>query len=411
MTETTLRDRCKINTNYNSDTFVGINVTKDDISVNFPLGFRLSDDEKQLRKDILLLLNVLSRNTDVKMSELDLAEEKRSSAMPIYSYLYVISDFYSRGYYKETETVNITSRRGKINWSKTIKTQRPYCNNDGTYYLNFVTRKKSYNENELITRIHEYCVYLSFEYMGWLFTAYKPEQPKTKWNGKLFTSAVKRKLSETYNDRNRHLFRSMLSIIESVGDDEAPKEYRYGTNDFEYIWETMIDKAYGASEKSNYFPSTRWIMEDGEYENSYLRPDVIMIRGETIYVLDAKFYKFGTTGKAMDLPQSGDINKQITYGEYIAENNGFRDINGNSPTVYNAFIMPYDSFGNVFNTGRRLHYAGKAVSDWKSSDGVNTYEQIAGILLDIRSLMQDYSSHNNDRINELADLIENRITQ
>ena len=410
MADTSLRDRCRINTNYEADTFVGIKATKDDISVSFPLGYRLGAGESELRKDILLLMSVLSRNTDRKLSEIDRANRKSEAAIPIYAYLYVISDYYSRGYYKETETINKPAKRGRINWSRTVKTQKAYIDNEDIYYLDFVTRWQNVNENELITLIHEYCVYLSFEFLGWLFTSFRPQKPRLKWNKLLFSNVVKKKLSETFNDRNRQLFSNLLAIIKSMGDDEAPKDYIYGTNDFEYIWESMIDKAYGVQNKSKYFPSTRWQLDRGEHENSYLRPDAVMIRNGKIYVLDAKYYKYGNTRRAGDLPDSSDINKQITYGEYIAENKTFCNSKGESPEVYNAFIMPYDSFGNAFHTEENLHYIGSAISDWKSSDGTKPYEMVAGVLVDVKSLMQDYS-HDEKRITELAELIESKVRQ
>lgn len=409
MIDKSLRERCRINTNYESDTFVGIKATKDDISVSFPIGYRLGDGDSELRKDILLLMSVLSRNTEKKLSEIDSADRKTETALPIYSYLYVISDYFTRGYYRETETINKSAKRGKINWSKTVKTQRPYIDNESIFYLEFVTRRQNVNENELITLIHEFCVYISFEALGWLFTSFKPKRPRLKWNKVLFSNIVKKKLSETFNDRNRQLFLNLLAVIEATGDDDAPKDYKYGTNDFEYIWESMIDKAYGVQNKSRFFPSTRWQLNNEEHENSYLRPDVVMVRNGKIYVLDAKYYKFGNTGRAGDLPDSSDINKQITYGEYIAENDTFCNLNGERPKVFNAFIMPYDSFGKVFHTRESIHYIGNAISDWKSSDGTKAYERIAGVLLDVKSLMLDYS-HDNNRINELADLIESHVS-
>ena len=405
--DTSLRDRCKVNTNVDTDTFVGIKATKDDISVSFPLGFRLDEDDRQLRKDILLLISVLSRNTDKRISEIDKASNTAEPALPIYAYLYVISDYYSRGYYRETEAVDKIAKRGKINWGRTVKTQKAFVDNDEIYYLDFVIKKQNINENELITLIHEYCVNISFECLGWLFTSFKPEKPKLKWNRKLFTNVVKKKLGETFNDRNRQLFKNLLAIIENIGDNETPKDYQYGTNDFEYIWESMIDKAYGVQNKSDYYPLTRWQLDDGEHKNRYLRPDAIMLSRGSVYVLDAKYYKYGISGDAGDLPDSGDINKQITYGEYIAEAETFRNDHGNNPPVYNAFIMPYDSFGEEFHTEELTHYIGSAVSDWKSSDGTKPYEKVMGILVDVKSLMKDYA-HDDKKIIELADLIERK---
>ena len=105
------------------------------------------------------------------------------------------------------------------------------------FYLDFVTKKNSVKENELITLIHEYCVYESFEQMGWLFTRIMPEKPRIIKRDRIFRSVLKEKLANTYNDKNRILFRHMLAIIDFEGDRNSDKTYRYGTYRFEYVWE------------------------------------------------------------------------------------------------------------------------------------------------------------------------------
>lgn len=407
-----LSERCKTNTNIDTDTFVGIRVMNDDITVSFPLGFSFSNDEKELRKEILMLLNVLSKNTNRRESEINSNMSCHYVNIPIHAYLYVIADFYSKGYYRENEIVYNVSKQGKINWNKTIKTQKAFIQDNEVYYLDYVTKKKSINENEIIALIHESCVYESFVKLGWLFSSYVPQKPRLDLNKRkrYYAAVIKKKLSCTFNDRNRQLFKNMLAIIESIGDDGTSNEFRYGTYRFEYVWESMIDKAYGIKSKEKYFPKTRWALPTKEYENAALEPDTIMVRGDTVYVLDAKYYKYGWSGAPSHLPESTSINKQITYGEYIAESEEFRRRNktNKNPIVYNAFIMPYDSFGNKFHTEEDLHYIGSAYSDWKSSDGTSPYEVVAGILLDIKSLMKNHS-HSEDRIFELAALIEKNI--
>lgn len=411
MAHVSLRDKCSVNTNIDTDTFVGVKAIDGDISISFPLGFRLSDDDKELRKDILLLLNVLSKNTERRDSEINYDPAYNSVEMPIQAYLYIISDYYSRGYYKERELTYEVSRKGKINWGRTVKTQKAYLQDDEIYYLDFVAKKNNINENELITLIHEFCVYESFDKIGWLFTSSVPAEPRIRFNRRLFHGAVRKKISETFNDRNRQLFVNMLAVIDFLGDDGPAGDYRYGTYRFEYVWESMIDRVYGIKDKEDYFPKTRWMIDGRTHDNASLEPDTIMlVNGEKskVYVLDAKYYKYGWSGNPGHLPESTSINKQITYGEYIAETEKFRNENGEGPTVYNAFLMPFDSSDNRFGTEDELYYAGSAVSDWKTTDGTKAYEQVLGILLDIKTIMKN-SSHDEDRILRLSRLIEEKI--
>ena len=195
----------------------------------------------------------------------------------------------------------------------------------------------------------------------------------------------------------------MLSVI-NMNNESLDTEYKYGTKRFEYVWEKLIDKTFGISEKEQFFPKTKWNFGNANtHDNAFLEPDSIMILDDKIYVLDAKYYKFGQTGVPSHLPESTSINKQITYGEYIAENPKFIE-SGKHPLVYNAFIMPYDSKGELFNTNKPIHYIGYATSEWKM--GNKKYENVVGILMDVKYLMNLESGMESSLIRKLAEEIE-----
>lgn len=105
-----------------------------------------------------------------------------------------------------------------------------------------------------------------------------------------------------------------------------------------------------------------------------------MIWNGNIYTLDAKHYKYGTTKKVSDLHESTFINKQITYGEFIAEQERFKEKHGKNYKVYNAFIIPYAQ-----ENGEILKNMEVAYSDWKTNK--KSYKNIQGILLDVKNLM------------------------
>lgn len=404
MMNNSLFDRCRTNTNIESDVFVGIRRKDEYYEVNFPLGYHRSEDEKGLRKDILSLINVLAKNTDKKESEIYVGlNQDDPIGIPVQAYLYLIKDFFERGYYKERDTYREIAKRGKIDWSRTIKTQKPFLQDNEAYYLDFVVKKNTINEDELITLVHKYCVYESFEKFGWLFTSFVPPEPKIGLNRKMMLAVVNDKLQNTFNDRNKQLFKNMIAVIRTMRD-VAESEFRYGTYRFEYVWEKMIDRVFGIHEKEEYFPKTTWNLSDGhEHDNAFLEPDTIMLFNGGVYVLDAKYYKFGWSGAPGHLPESTSINKQITYGEYIAEGEKFVK-NGEHPTVYNAFIMPYDSQGKRFLTGNSIHYIGYATSDWKNGD--KKYENVLGILMDVKYLMGIDNRMDQSEIMKLAEIIE-----
>lgn len=405
MLEYNLKDKCHINTNWDTDTFVGIRCDNGNFSINFPLGYHLSDDDKSIRKDILLLISTIASTVSRKESYMVLRNKTFDAVgIPIQAYLFIISDYLSRGYYREQDVLYEVSKRGKINWNRTIKTQKPVVQGNGAYYLDFVTKKSSVKENELITQIHEFCVYESFQKMGWLFTASLPAKPRIKYNRKLFRGVILDKLSHTFNDKNKALFRNMLAIIDEEYDPKAPLSFRYGTNRFEYVWEALIDRVYGIEGKAAFFPKTTWLVGETSYNNASLEPDSIMLWNGNVYVLDAKYYKFGATKHMTDLPESTSINKQITYGEYIASAEVFKKQFGEEFKIYNAFLMPFDANSPIWKGSNDVIRIGESISNWKSNE--ETYQRIQGIVVDVKHLMRITVHRDESEIMKLAACIE-----
>jgi len=402
MQEADIQSKCFINSNKDTDTFVGLKCNNGDLSINFPMGYHVSEDDRKLRKDILLLFSTLAANTDRKDSELlGQGNEFDEVDFPVQSYLYIIKDYYARGYFREQEMIYRIAKQGKINWGRTIKTQHPYMQDNDIFYLDFMIKKNTVRENELITLIHKYCVYESFEKIGWLFTKAMPEKVRIKKNEKIFISVINAKLADTFNDKNRMLLKHMRRIIEFQGDVGAEKNYMYGTYRFEYVWEKLIDKVFGVANKSDYFPKTSWqLLSAGYYNNASLEPDTIMLYENDVYILDAKYYKYGVTGKRGDLPGSTSINKQITYGEYVAGKEKFKILHGETMRVFNAFIMPFDALQKNCNENIEMLKVGFASGNWKNDK--NDFEKIQGILIDVKTLMKIGVRQDADKIMNLA---------
>jgi len=408
--QASLIDRCKVNTNWDEDIFVGLKCDGDDISIHFPLGFDISHDEKELRSDILLLLDTIRSTTSRKESEyVQGIKSYEQVSFPVQAYLEVIFDFYKRGYYKEIEVLYNVAKRGKINWNRTIKTQKAYIQDGNAYYLDFVTKNNSLQNDQMITLIHEYCVYESFDKIGWLFTNSMPQKPRIKFNYKMFKGILMDKIAATFNDNNKMLFRNLLAIIDYTGVGFSTRKFQYGTYRFEYVWESLVDKVYGISGKEEFFPKTYWNIDKNVVPNACLEPDTIMLCNNDVYVLDAKYYKYGATKRAVDLPESTSINKQITYGEYIDEQKSFRQKYGDNMMVYNAFLMPFNSKSDKWMTEDKVIRIGQAYGDWKTN--LKSYEKVQGIVVDIKYLMKLSTRQNEEEIRVLADKIAKYVDE
>lgn len=399
MDKSQLLNRCSVNTNTESDSFVGIRYINNKFCINFPLGYNLSQNEDGLKKDIILLLNTIKNSTQHMDSKISTSFYNYSQIdFPYQACLYLIHDYLKRGYYNESQFEYKKSKQGKIDWSRTIKTISPSIQNDKAFYLDFSIKKSSSNENALITLIHQYCVYDSFEKLGWLFTNQLPTKSPLKFDYRSFKKILLSKLQSTFEDKNKILFRNMIALIDYESDNHN-KVFIYGTYKFEYVWETIINTTYGVQDKKSFFPKTQWILSDGSsHRNSHLVPDTIMLHNGNVFILDAKYYRYSYSKSINDLPNTSSIHKQITYGEYIQHTQS-KIIN-----IYNSFILPFDSEDVYWDTNQPIKILGEAISDWKI--GSKKYEHVIGILIDTKYLMSLFSSTHVEEKEKLAQTIQ-----
>jgi len=408
------------------DKFVGLKYSEKKLKIHFPVGYAHSDSagEKQVRKEILNLISVLSSFGEKceMLKASDLFSKSSAVLFPIHAYLFIISDFLNHGYFTQKETVYKKSSSGKINWSRTIKQVRPQLVNEDIFYFNFITHHTDYNQNELISLIHRYCVWECFSKIGYLFSSFVPQKPAIKFNKTLFNSVIKIKASNSFNENNLLLFKNMLDVINYLDSTSDNKNFVFGTQNFHHIWEALVDSVYGEKDKEKFYPKVYWKLKNQnstqekliDFSNSKfnsLRPDTIMIvnRGkpcQKIFVLDSKYYRYGATKNPNHLPDSSSVVKQIAYAQYIENPNNRipEDVkkNINLQKIYNAFIMPSD---NQFpqNIG---YTSADYVFPQSDTEPVSSYSKIHGILLDIKQLMFRHIPCDKEAIITLANLIE-----
>lgn len=415
--DTDLRTRCHVNTNEDGDRFVGVKADSDDAIVYFPAGYQLPDDINLLRREILHLFNVLNEFTknDNRVLQMKKFEAPQTVDFPITAYLEVINYYMTNDYYTEKEVTFQNSNRGRVDWPKTFRRNPAMIQQNGTLvYTQYTVRKVTPNSNKEITHIHKYCVYESFKKLGWLFTPDMPQKLDYDIDHTRAEAVLRDKLGSTNNDVLKRLFKSMIDVLKHIDESPNNKQFYFGTDYFEHVWEKLIDKVFGIKDKSDYFPRSRWLLTgkvsklSGVKEKYPLEPDTIMLYDGKVYVLDAKYYKFGITGNPNHLPDSSSINKQITYGEYIAQQKKTL-----SDKIFNAFLMPYNAHPSeddqVFDFDGDFENIGMAVGDWK--DNKKNYERIMGILVDTRFLMTHYTGSPESHIAALAQSIEKAFSE
>lgn len=412
-------------TNEEFNSFVGIRIKNGEIHFHYPESYALTDiSDKEskgtkfgITKTIELneITNIKSFRNDIIniICTISLAKSKSSvggmsengitqnDTFAIISYLWIIRDYLANGYYKNSEKLYRTNCNGKINWKKTLET-KPIVSDGNIIYNNVVVEVRN-DCDDIITEAHKWCVFDSVRKIGWLFginekSVLVPRTPDSVI--KKYINSIKTEIKRTFDDNKKMRLMHMLKVLSGVDDSDRTKEIVYGVDKYHYVYERMVDYIFSnIIDITRYNPNAKWYLKKNNNEPkdaSSLRPDTIRLEpskvgntSKTAYVLDAKFYRFGTTGKESDLPTTTSIQKQITYGDNIICN--LKEIES-IDQVYNAFILPYNKYCNPFEYKEDLEYIGYSEANWRNDE--LSHVKVCAFLIDTKHLVTSWSKGN-----------------
>ena len=345
-------DKVDFKKSYEEDNFVGLKYQKNKINIYLPLGYDITvfktdqDLNSSQKVDLLLLLKTISLVKNSYNSKTDFGDDTGdNNEIPFNSFIWMISDYFNNGLYQEIDKRYAQKAHGKINWKRTLNSEHYFTNNSVIFINPFY--ETNVQKSSIITELNNYCLHKSVEYIGFLFgNIILPEcnlkEPFVKDNLRYYIDILNKELSKSFNDRKKLLITHIKRILEMSFDDSFENQATYGTRRYEYAWEKMVNSTLGSKiDISKFFPNAYWNIKGKKQEEdrSKLRPDSIYIdkKYNKLYILDAKYYKYGITGNISDLPHTDSIQKQITYGDHISnhyETYGFEKNN-----IYNAFII------------------------------------------------------------------------
>lgn len=416
----------KAATNEDNNSFVGIRIKSDRIDFHYPESYDLSpiSDIKSFRRDLLSILRTISlaKTTSSPLSTTENAAGKDNN-FALISYLWIIRDYLANGFYRNQEKHYRLNGKGKVNWKKTLETQ-PIISNGNVIYNNLVVETKN-DCDDIISDAHRLCVFDSVKKLGWLFRIdERTVRVPVAGNGtvKKYITAIKAELLRTFDDTKRLRLSHMLKVLAGVDDNQKLDEIVYGVDKYDYIFERMLDALFGnVDDMKKYNPNANWYLLKNNLkatEASSLRPDTIRIEpaqsddpvqenGKIAYIIDAKFYRFGTTGQEKDLPETTSIQKQITYGDHIISNLQAAD---HIISARNAFIMPYNKNNNTLGCSGNLEYIGYTKANWRSNQ--LSHEKVHAFLIDTKHLISSWMHGNcQDDIEKLIRDIEKYSTK
>lgn len=406
-------------TNEEGNSFVGLRIKNDAVHLHYPESYDLSaaEDKKAFRRDVIRIIRTVSlAKSRSPISSSDDNGSAQSEQFPLLSHLWLIRDYLSNGYYRNSEKLYRANGKGKVNWKKTLETQ-PIVSNGNIIYDRLVVEVRNECDGSL-TEAHKWCVFDSARKIGWLFginekSVFVPRAADAAIRN--YIRAIKAELLRTFDDSKKMRLTHMLKVLTGVDDSDRTREIVYGVDKYHYVYERMLDHLFSnVADITKYNPNAQWYLKKNAFAPtvaSSLRPDTIRLMplGENVsgtekiaYVLDAKLYRFGVTGDESDLPATSSIQKQITYGDNIICNLRKTE---NIQCVYNAFILPYNKHNNVLGCTENLEYIGYSEAGWR--DDSLSHTRVCAFLIDMMHLISAWAQGNcEEDIEKLVSEIE-----
>lgn len=298
-----------------------------------------------------------------------------------------------------------------MNWKRTLQ-QNPIVSNGNVIFNNIIVETKSNSENILID-IYKYSLKRSIDVIGFLFNLksnFLEVKPFNKIIKSKYLTVLHDEISMTFDDNRKTKLNHLVNIIIGLDCNNDKKEICYGVDTYHNIYEHMINNIFSnIDDIKDFYPKATWdLIGRNKFDSSKLRPDTILLKDNIGYVLDAKYYRFGTTGDITHLPDVSSISKQIIYAEYLKQLNQSRNLQ--LCKIYNSFILPYNKNDNSFNTNQILSYIGNSKSEWK--DNTETFHYIYTFLIDLKHVVNSYNNLNNDvDVDRLINSIKSNISR
>lgn len=283
----------------------GFFLCNDIILIIFPKGYVLdnnSESKDQIIEDSRLLLSVLmkyQKDTTFQPEEMRLigggAGNKTSSLFTAYT---LIEDYKAYGLLKRNMKTITAQYSGNTNWNKTVSKKNPIFSNIYPIYYDALYNKNKHDENNLLICLHKFAIYKSIEKFGWIlgidkcdFVEYKTELPCELTKGLHF---LENELRKTFISREIEVIKNIIrTLLDNDSQDFSSSIEMLLTNSFYYVWEAICSKIF----KNQYsklkvlLPQPIWEFENTDKHQSIShRPDILLIRNNSLYILDAKYY-------------------------------------------------------------------------------------------------------------------------
>ena len=386
------------------NSFVGIHLDESNTHpwIYLPHGFPdvQTLSEAELRDAISTLLRVLSKDhRNHQYQEHKEQKDGINSDFPFESYRHIIQDYQNLGYLKESERLESRHGSGRNDWRRTINRSPPLWSDQGAVHL-FPIKVKTVRSHQYLMEIQKYCLSVSLRNLGWLY-GIQPKKGFQTWSNVEITkaiNAIQRRRHSVFSERLTELLNHLLIVLKfqsNLSPSDVHRNIFGAVNSMNVVWENMVESVFGSGRHGNYEPIALWKLASGgslakkPLELDSIRWDTNKLGNKICTVVDAKYYPPGS------LPNTSDVNKQITYAEWVRKKDKIHD----PDQLQNVFILPASLRTRV------AEYEGYATMSILE-DETKPYHRIHAIRVDTLTLMKWFLVKNSSHASDIVHLRE-----
>lgn len=354
----------------------------------FPKAYDENKSRAQLNQTGRRLFNALLKYKEtIRLSEEEVSwlGDKNKSIQFLNCIKWLINDYTVKGLFKVNEKIVEENGKGRIEWSKTIKTKQPHVIENQFSYLNLTTSKNNSHSDHIISRIHENVILQCIKAFGWLFgIPYEGNIRDIEVGEEQQIILLKKKLRETFTARETRVLEHLISFLEKRIS-QAP-DLILVTPYFHTVWEEMLKQQLGHDETlTALVPRPYWNI-GGEKKYTRQIPDILIPYNHDLVIIDAKYYS--SVEDYGNFPGWESVVKQMYYNLSLKDK-GFHGIR-------NIFIMPQS-----LPDGQIFSYIGFTGVEGKEADLGN----VTAFSIDIDVVLRDYVTNEKRQDTLLPELV------
>ncbi|XRG77009.1 LlaJI family restriction endonuclease [Rossellomorea sp. GAMAL-10_SWC] len=302
----------------------------------------------------------------------------------ISSAFWIMEDFINNGLINLQKEINSINTSGRINWNRTINKLNPVLSNGNPLYLDFFSKNRNVDINNIIYRIHKYAVYQSLKRFGWLISyPLEHEESDLIIDKDTAIHYLQIELQMTFIDREVNLYKNLIEFLNgSIENDKNNHIFTFLTPHFHTVWEKITDYIFdGIKDDEINIPRPYWNVK---HKIKYTKqiPDTIFISENKLFIVDAKYYR------VEKLPGWSDLVKQFFYANTLKV----------PLDIKNILIFPSSHKETI------IKYLGYAAIENNDDLGY-----INGYTVDLIEAMKSYANYNKKHFKNILITLESNI--